>query len=150
METDEIIIPGSVIVPLGNDGRNSPTSVKSNLSQIPTTELLEELRDRLVVGANDIEENPEQEATKPEAEGCTLYVFVRNQLKRIKPYALPVIFIGGTTTILADAISYAGEKRPEIAATLALAAMVTGSSIAVIFGICRYCHYKRLRKNQGL
>ena len=143
-DEEKTLVMGGVIIPIEDDESEASDSTSSLLAQISDEQLFLEVTRRLKRVNKVIEQREMPQSDNTCAQGFRAYLFLKDKIKAIKPYTMPIILMGGITTILADAITYGA---PEIIAnTLALGTMGTGISMALIYALCRYYHYHCLKQ----
>lgn len=133
-------VPGCVVINIPEE-RTSVDSRASILSDIPTNEILQEAIERLAGIAEEQQVTGESHAAEPVIASICLRSFLQchKMLGQVKPCVTALIFIGGVSTIVADAIIYAGGSDTQTAGYVAfsvMAAMVTLT--ALYLGFKRY------------
>ena len=131
-------VPGCVVISIPEE-RTSIDSRASRLSDIPTNEILQEAIERLAEIAVEQQVTRETLVLEPVIGSICLRSFLQchKMLRQVKPCATALIFIGGVSTIVADAIVYAGGADTQTAGYVALSAMAAMIVLTSLYLGCK-------------
>ncbi len=137
-------VPGAVVIEIPED-RTSQDSRASVLSDIPTKEILEEAMQRIAEIADQQRASESRPFDQESGTVCSrLFLKCHNALGKLKPCAVPLIFMGGVSTITADAIIYAGGSDTQTAGYVSLGVMVCTIIATGVYICCKHHHRKML------